>query len=763
MAKKTIFPEEIQSLIDEVEEKMNQEYHDVVVEEQQKRKGEWDVKKGEPISYFDPKLSYEHTGYKPITKELGLDFDPSWFTEARDNYIRTGHYTSYRFKTKANYDFWKQELIRCRDGMTVNGYTITGSNYFFLNYYQLPNVNTDKAGTSRANVFPQFLVYQYEFFHYFELCKILRKNACLMKSRGIGFSEINSALLANQYNSFQDSISMLTASTDNYVRKTLEKVWGALTFLNDHTDGGMRKLTQVVNTALKKRASHYKKVQGQDIEEGWMSQIEGVVADDDSKIRGARVDLLIFEEAGHNKCLQKSFVKGEALCSLGGKKFAVMVAGGTGGDSGPNMEGLRLMYYNPETYDILPYKHNCTPDGSEVITSFFIPAYASTYDSEYLDKRGCCDKERLREYFEKERSKRAANPQALIDYSAEFCFCAEEAFSLEGDNKFNKVNITEQLTRIRALKQCPEIDSGKMRLVFKNDNKKVEGGNITDILWQPVKDGKIRILEHPMWLLDNKVDDDGHVIWSPPSKMNDLYVAGVDGIDMGAAETSEYTKDASDFCMVILRRSFGTSGPQVVAIYKDRPNDIHEAYHTCIALAMYYNCKINVEKTRLSFLTWARSNRFLNYFMRRPSATYSDITKRKVQEYGTPATLQIIDHQTDLIRDFVETYYDGIWFEDMLDELNRYTIEKKRNFDIVAALGMVFLADEEMSGVVPKSSIIEEVEMEDIGYYYDEKGYKRYGIIPKNDNNKFQTNYNTNFYKYENYSGTRTSNPRYYM
>jgi len=91
-----------------------------------------------------------------------------------------------------------------------------------------------------------------------------------------------------------------------------------------------------------------------------MSQIEGIVADDDSKIRGDRADLLIFEEAGHNKNLRKSFIKGEALVSVGGNKFGIIMAGGTGGDAGPQMEGLHEMYYYPDTYDVLPFKHNYT-------------------------------------------------------------------------------------------------------------------------------------------------------------------------------------------------------------------------------------------------------------------------------------------------------------------------------------------------------------------------------------------------------------------
>jgi len=47
---------------------------------------EWDVKIGDPIEYFDPTLSYELTGYRPITKDRGLDFNPKEFTKAADSY-----------------------------------------------------------------------------------------------------------------------------------------------------------------------------------------------------------------------------------------------------------------------------------------------------------------------------------------------------------------------------------------------------------------------------------------------------------------------------------------------------------------------------------------------------------------------------------------------------------------------------------------------------------------------------------------------------
>ena len=180
-------PQEIKSIVDEVQEKQQQlqeEIHELQKPEIQHKEGDWDVKIGDPIEFFDKRLSYEITGYRPITETEGLDFDPRWFTQARENKINTGHYTSYFFGSKAYRDFWNEEYRRCRNGMTVNGYTIPGTYYYFLNYYQLPQTNVEKSGGSRKDIFPEFYSAQYEFFHYFELCKTLKKDCGLFKARG---------------------------------------------------------------------------------------------------------------------------------------------------------------------------------------------------------------------------------------------------------------------------------------------------------------------------------------------------------------------------------------------------------------------------------------------------------------------------------------------------------------------------------------------------------------------------------------------------
>lgn len=568
------------------------------------------------------------------------------------------------------------------------------------------------------------------------------------------------SLSACEYNCFRNSITLIAAHKEQYVKKTLSKVWTALTFTDDHTQGGMLKLRQAKDTEMLRKASYYKVVNGQKIEEGWLSSIQGIIADNPNKIRGDRTDLLVYEEAGSWPNLLKAWITGDPLVEIQGKKFGIKLAGGTGGDAGVGLEGLRSLYYNPDAYNILPFRHKFNDTGEYVFTGYFIPAFTVINKDGFIDNRGFTDPVKGKAYYESIRAKKANDPKGLVNYCAEYCFTAEEAFALEGDNDFNKVLITEQLVKIRALKQAPKIESGYLEYAFKDSKQSEE--NINGFRWIPNNSGKIRILEHPLWTLPPVKDENGKVTWAPPEeKIRNLYVIGIDGIDIGSAQTSENTRDPSDFCLVVKKRVYGLSEPQYVAIYKDRPSDIREAYKIAVRLAQYYNAVINIEATRQSIIPWAREKKLLRLFMKRPRATLSDSIKNTNKQYGTPATPQIISHQNALIADYINDYCHNIWFEDMLMEFSTYNLENKRKFDIVASVAMAELADEELQGVVPKQVQIVTESDGDIGCYYDEHGNKHWGVIPKRNQQQF--NYNNNFGQNNVDLGYRTSNPRLYQ
>lgn len=769
--KKKVLPDEIQLIVDEVKKKQQEEdtkeakkLVDEYRIERSNDKTYWDITKDMKIECFDPTLSYELTGYRPIDETHGLDFDPSWFTEVRETFLRTGRYCSYLPRSKRWDAFWKEQYTRCKYGMTSHGYTITGDNYFFLNFYQLPVVDMDKASGEGTNEsFPVFFASQYMFFHYLQMCRVLHKNAALMKARSIGFSEINASLAARLYTTIKRSRTMITCFKDTYLNGTFSKLDHALTFINTNADGFFK--PRLTDKALEKKSGYQVKIDGQFTDFGWRSVVIGINGSKPSNIRGDRVDLLIYDEAGSWPDLTTAVVQGQELCEVQGVPRGIMLFGGTGGDFGPPLEGLKKIYYNPKAFKILPFRHKWTQDGTTIESGFFLPYFLQSLNPEYMDSRGVCNQTEYKKLLQEERNNLLAVPEEYLKKCAERCWNAEEAFTLEGQNKFNKMKIADQLAKIRLHKIGPRPQVGTIDYTYKSNKHSLE--NIDGFRWL-LNSGKVQILEHPVWsdLYKEQIEkqkreaEEQGIDFEAPvyTEMNDLYVAGIDGIDIGAAQTSKETRDPSDFCIVIKRRAFGLNEPQYVAMYKDRPQNIREAYKIAMCMCRYYNCRINIEATRVGMITWARENKCLQYFMKRPRATLTDIKYGTTKQYGTPATKTIIEQQTDLIADYVEDYGHNIWFEDMLEQLNGYNDENKTKFDIIAALGMVELADQELSGRQPTKVDKEVEEFQDYGYYINDKGYREFGVIPKKQSNQIVIKQEENNDPYR----IKTSDPRLY-
>lgn len=698
--KKKVLPDEIQLIVDEVKKKQQEEdtkeakkLVDEYRIERSNDKTYWDITKDMKIECFDPTLSYELTGYRPIDETHGLDFDPSWFTEVRETFLKTGKYCSYLPRSKRWDAFWKEQYTRCKYGMTSHGYTITGDNYFFLNFYQLPVVDMDKAsGEGTKESFPVFFASQYTFFHYLQMCRVLHKNAALMKARSIGFSEINASLAARLYTTIKRSRTVITCFNDTYLSGTFSKLDHALTFINTNADGFFK--PRLTDKALEKKSGYQIKIDGQFTDFGWLSVVKGINGSKPSNIRSERVDLLIYDEAGSWPNLTTAVIQGQELCEVQGVPRGIMLFGGTGGDFGPPLEGLKKIYYNPRAFKILPFRHKWTQDGTTIESGFFLPYFLQSLNPEYMDSRGVCNQTEYKKVLQEERNNLLAVPEDYLKKCAERCWNAEEAFTLEGQNKFNKMKIADQLAKIRLHKIGPRPQVGTIDYTYKSNKHSLE--NINGFRWL-LNSGKVQILEHPVWsdLYKEQIEkqkreaEEQGIDFEAPvyTEMNDLYVAGIDGIDIGAAQTSKETRDPSDFCIVIKRRAFGLNEPQYVAMYKDRPQNIREAYKIAMCMCRYYNCRINIEATRVGMITWARENKCLQYFMKRPRATLTDIKQGTTKQYGTPATKTIIEQQTDLIADYVEDYGHNIWFEDMLVQLNGYNDENKTKFDIIAALG----------------------------------------------------------------------------
>lgn len=693
------------STIDEETEESPYYYEDKIEIHKKRTEGLWDVILEDEIHYFDPELSYEITGYRPINETEGLDFDPTPFTEVGQVYQRTGRYTAHKKGGKPYVDFWREQIRRCVEGYTVGKYRITGDHYFFLNFYRMGIINDKKkAGAGSEESFPFFTSKQYEFFHYVELCEYLKKDVVALKARAVGFSEIGACLGVRPFITTRNFRTVYTASLESYVDDVLTKCWYQLNWLSNNTDGGMKRVRQKIDNIKQKRAS---KLDKEGVESGRMAEIEGIPADNPRKVRGARCDRLMFEEFGSNPVSRTSWTQGTALVEIGGVRRGIKIGWGTGGDQGPSLTGLSEIFSDPKANNVLPYKNFYSSDGTVQYTGFFIPAYTFMLGSEYTDHRGVTNTEKAKKYYEEQRA--AKSGKSLLEYCSEYCFTPAEALLRQGDNIFDAIAISDRITQIRIHKMG--IKPRRVALLW----DKSEGDeSLNKVKVYDKVDSNILIYEEPM--LDDK----------DPYK--NLYVAGIDSIDQGT-EDSATQKDVSDFCIVIKRRAYGLKEPKYVAVYKERPRDIRLAYDNAMKLLTWYNCKALLEHTKISILTYFKSKKKDNLFMKRPKSSLSDIKRGNSQMIGVPATETIIKHGLELINTYINDYCYTIDSDMILEQLLNYSYENKRKYDIVAAMSMTEIADEELMGFNPKPTHSVEKEWKDFGWFTNSKGYKQFGVI----------------------------------
>ena len=110
-----------------------------------------------------------------------------------------------------------------------------------------------------------------------------------------------------------------------------------------------------------------------------------------------------------------------------------------------------------------------------------------------------------------------------------------------------------------------------------------------------------------------------------------------------------------------------------------------------------------LEYTKISIQTYFKEKGKGHLFMSRPDfASNSGSRRNPVKRLiGLPATEAVIRHGLELVGNFINDYWHTIDYEEMLDQMLNYSYENKRKFDIIAAMQMAEIADEDMSGVTP--------------------------------------------------------------
>ena len=395
-------------------------------------------------------------------------------------------------------------------------------------------------------------------------------------------------------------------------------------------------------------------------------------------------------------------------------KHAFVIYTGTGGSV--NNDHAKHMFTDPRAFNL--YVTN--EWGME--TGLFIPSqlkYATTWED-----WGVADVKKARLAMLEERKFIESDPEAYLKECQEFPLELKEVFQKDGKNIFNKELLASQRTKILFNQDAPKWLLGTLEYVDDADGRHV-GANFI-----PNSNGTIYILEGEEKPYKNS---NGNIY-------NDLYIMGLDSIDQGNADSAPGTK-GSKLAAAVKKRIpdggiFDTSTNIYVAYYNHRADDVRDDYENVLKLSMFFNAKINLEYAKVGIVGHFRMRSQYHRFVKRPTIATAnnmdaDPLKTKSSLIGTPPSTPYIDYQDGKLKEYIDDSSHNIWFDPALEQLIEYDRGNRTPSDLVIAMGLCELMDDDLLGKIakPQAAVSEGFEL--FGYYKDPNtGRKKYGKVP---------------------------------
>lgn len=634
--------------------------------------------------------------------------DTDKFRQAAIFFQQHGCYTLAPRGTTDYNKYWEQETDRCINGYTApDGEGITGYNYFYLNYSPIMRLKeeeyTDREGNLRKRrqrilEFPSFWDYDYYYFCAIEQAELEGKHMAVLKCRQRGYSFKGGSMLVRNYMLIPGSKNFAIASEQKFLigDGLLTKAWQIMDFLDKHTAWAKQRL---VSTRME-RTSGYKITDefGKQTEQGYLSSITGItLKNDPERVRGTRAKLVLWEEGGKFPSLLDAWrIEQPSVETDDGKAFGLMIAFGTGGTEGVSFEGLKELFYNPKSYNVLSFPNIWDEGRENTECAFFVPAYSNleSFDDDgnqvYMDRDGNSYKEKAIENLIDQRNKvkdGGASQQSIDRFISERPIRPAEAVLELGKNIFPRKLLMDQLTRIRT-------------------NKKLQSmKHIVDLEWDG--NGQVKATEKPSGDITNyplKKGDKPHgsvVIWEYPVKDPPLglYIGGCDPYDHDDSFTNSL---GSTFIFKRVRAGEAWTDV-IVAEYSGRPDTAEEYYENVRKLLTFYNARLLFENERKGIYPYF-TNKHCDYLLAdQPDKIISEVFKdSKVQRRkGCHMTKQIRAYGEGLILEWLlDEFEEGhpnverVYSEPLIEEL----IENDgvRNVDRVIALCMVMIYREEL-------------------------------------------------------------------
>lgn len=597
-----------------------------------------------------------------ITKPHILE-DMEYFMPAAKHFRETGKYTDLRPNPNPNSEYGKwirEEVRRCWDGYVreSDGEWIPGDLYYFWNYSVMSVAKKVRKGDKKALRvidFPNVWEGHYLKFHYLHQAREKGLHALELSRRGSGKSFTAASLLARRFllgerKSFDEqeqkdknrkNICYAAASDKKYLvagDQTLDKFQFDIDFAADNTEWPRKRLTNTIKD-MQWTLGYQDLDSG--TKKGLLNSTIGVsMKDDESKLRGSRGILYIFEEAGSfNRLLE---VWNNQLPSVedGESVFGMLYGFGTAGDSQSDFYAMSEMMYHPEGYHVYGVNnvYDILGKGGKTFTYFF-PGYlnrANCYDDNGNSDVTKALLEILKDRYQMKYNSTDIN--AVSKRTAEIPITPQEAILRSKGNMFPIADINERIVQLDA-------DPNSYNDVFVGRLVQKPSGQIE---FEPTNDAPIR--EFP--LKDNKAKGAIEFFKMPEKGRDGLvpsgrYIASEDPVD---ADQS----DSLSLCSIFVLDLFTDT---IVAEYTGRQDFAEENYEILRKLCLFYNAKCLYENNLKG--TYAYFSKMRSAYLLADTPEYlrdRDLIKGGSfgnTSKGVGATKPINDYANKLIRDWL--------------------------------------------------------------------------------------------------------------
>lgn len=623
-----------------------------------------------------------------------------------------------------NIEWYEEQLKRCVFGYEWRGYRVTGDHYWMLNFTPFLVAKKDKKGkiTNEFDVNFPYFSYQHDYiFKLIEEAHWEGKAFAWMSGRGSGKSYSTLSILAKIYTLKPKSHGVVSASNSTHAEESFSKLKLMLDAIAEvHPTLA---LARIQDTKGYIESGYEITRDGVKYKEGPRSRLQKIIYGDNPGVtRGSRPDIQLLEEIGDwstgignlKDCIGASIGSWRVGSIQKCRVFMI----GTGGSV--KSDQAKDVFTKPRSYNILSLK-DFEPTGA----GYFLPSHY-LLGGQGWEETGVNDNDSSKEWLDAERERTKDDMEIHTKVTQEYPYTIKEVFSKMGTNTFNQRKIAQQWGELNF--------NPSLKLPQKGFLEWIKGptGLIKGVKWSPNPEGNILILEPPYRGPDNNLS------------YKKLYVAGLDSIDQGQLDSTT-NKDRSSLAMMIKKRIvdgqfFQQTSNIYVAMYIGRSLDVRWDYEEALKLAMYYDAEVNLEYTKIGVVSYFREMKQYHRLMKRPMVAMPSSgdgfetilgLERKSNLVGTPATTGVIDHQDGKIKEYIEDYYQNIMFINLLEQLRDYQREDRTKYDLVIAMGLCELADEDLLGVASREDDRETKELELFGYFKGDDGYWHQGVIPK--------------------------------